>query len=70
MPETYWIAFGTGKKCRFIFIHNIAAGVGRVKPIALRFHAFTVCDSNPGFTGKTKSACKAWIIFNNEVVTT
>lgn len=60
--EEVRVAFGTGKKFRYIPIHKIATGLGKRKSEALAiFHAFTGCDTTSYFANKGKlSAWKTW----------
>ena len=60
-----WVAFGTGKKFRYISAHDIAAALGPDKARALpMFHAYTGCDtvSSFGNVGK-KTAWDTWKMF-------
>lgn len=59
--DTIFIAFGTGKNCRFIPVHVIAEAIGMEKALALpEFHTFIGCDSVPSLTGKSKKMNLAW----------
>ena len=50
-----WIAFGVGKKYRYISVHDIALHIGEQNAEALAgFHAFTGCDQTLFFSGKGK----------------
>ena len=59
------IAFGTGKNIRYYHINTVCGNLGRDKSRSLpAFHAFTGCDTNSSFFGKTKkSAWEAWNSF-------
>ena len=57
-----WVAFGTGKRYRYLAAHKIAAALGRDKSLALAmFHALTGCDTVSAFVGHgKKTAWAAW----------
>ena len=57
-----WIAFGIGKKFKYICMHEIACQLVPRKSKALGiFHAFTGCDVTSFFAGKGKrSAWETW----------
>lgn len=53
--QELWIAFGVGKKYRFIAIHEIVLKLGDAKSESLAgFHAFTGCDNTSFFCGRGK----------------
>ena len=50
-----WIAFGVGKKYRYISVHDIALHLGERKSESLAgFHTFTDYDLTSIFSGKGK----------------
>lgn len=54
-----WIAFGVGKRFRYLFIHSIANALTPDKSHdLLLFHAFTGCDQVLSFANKGKKG--AW----------
>ena len=58
VPEL-WIAFGTGKKIRYLPAHDYARALGAANSKALPiFHAFTGCDTTSAFCGHGKKT--AW----------
>ena len=61
-PDELWMAFGTGKKYRFIPIHELVVSLGSLKALSLPFfHAFTGCDTTSSFSSRgKKSAWDAW----------
>ena len=59
-----WILFGSGRKQRFLPIHQIAIKLGESEASALRgFHAFTGCDTVSAFAAKGKRT--AWMKWNS-----
>ena len=51
-----WVAFGVGKRFRFIAAHKIARALGPARCVALpMFHAFNGCDTVSYFGGKGKT---------------
>lgn len=60
--EELWIAFGTGKKFRYIPIHEIVNTLGLTKARSIAFfHAFTGCDTVSSFGGRGKKmAFEVW----------
>ena len=64
--EELWIAFGTGKKFRYLAIHEIVKSFSPRKAIALPFfHAFTGCDTVSYFHSKGKKSCwKVWHVMD------
>ena len=59
-----WVGFGTGKKYRDIPVHELHAGLGPSKPIALTlFHSLTGCDTTSQFLGCGKKT--AWAVWNS-----
>ena len=60
--EELWIAFGTGKKFRYLAIHEMVKSISPKKALSLPFfHAFTGCDTIPYFHTKGKKSCrKVW----------
>jgi len=69
--EELWIAFGTGRKFRYIPVHEMAKAIGPRKSQALpMFHAYTGCDTVSAFaTRGKKSAWDTWLAYE-EVTTT
>jgi len=63
--EELWIGFGTGKKFRYIPVHEIVTSLGPQKARCLGvFHAFTGCDTVSSFDGRgKKSAWDRWTSF-------
>ena len=61
-PQDLWIAFGTGKKFRYLTIHDMVKGISPKKAITLPFfHAFAGCDTISYFHRKRKKSCwKVW----------
>ena len=58
-----WLAFGTGKKFRYISIHEIVDSLGDERSRSLPFfHAFTGCDTVSSFNGRGKKT--AWDVWN------
>ena len=57
-----WIAFGAGKKFRYLPAHEMADALGPDRYVALpMFHAFTGCDTVSCFGGRGKrTACDMW----------
>ena len=57
-----WVAFGTGKHCRFYSINTICTSIGEPRSRALPvFHAFSGSDTTSAFRGRgKKSAWQAW----------
>jgi len=54
--EQLWVSFGTGKRRRWIPIHDLCAHMGPEKSKGLLFfHAFSGCDTVSGFIGKGKT---------------
>ena len=49
-----WVAFGVGKRFRFIAAHEFARALGRARCLPM-FHAFTGCDTVSYFGGKGKT---------------
>ena len=61
--EEIWVAFGTGKRFKYIAIHELHHSLGPRKAITLPFfHAFTGCDTVSYFHSKGKKTC--WKIWN------
>ena len=57
LADELWIAFGTGKKYRFIPIHELVASLGSMKALSLPFfHAFTGCDTTSSFSSRGKKS--------------
>ena len=57
-----WLAFGTGKKFRYLAAHEMTAALGPQKALALpMFHALTGCDTVSSFAGHGKKA--AWAVW-------
>ena len=57
--DELWLAFGTGKKFRYIAAHELYASLGPEKSKSLPvFHAITGCDTVSAFAGRGKKA--AW----------
>ena len=51
-----WIAFGIGNNFRYVLIHDIVKYLRPARSESLTaFHAFTVCDQTPSFSGRGKS---------------
>ncbi len=69
--QNLWVAFGTGKICRYIPIHEIVASIGPRKSQALpMFHAYTGCDTVSAFaTRGKKSAWDTWKAFEDITTT-
>ena len=63
--DELWIAFGTGKKFRYLPIHEIVHTIGPTKSRSLAFfHAFTGCDTVSSFGGHGKKmAFDVWHAF-------
>jgi len=62
--EELWLAFGTGKKYRYIAVHELANCLGPEKSKALpAFHSLTGCDTTSSFCGKGKKT--AWLAWSN-----
>ena len=63
--SSLWVAFGTGKKFRYVAVHEIYAALGQEKCLALPvFHALTDCDTVSSFSGKGKrSAWETWMAY-------
>jgi hypothetical protein len=60
--QELWVAFGTGKKFRYLPAHQIFQALGSVKAKSLpMFHAFTGCDTVSAFAGKGKKT--AWAVW-------
>ncbi len=62
-PEVQiWVAFGTGRFFRYIYVNKICENLGESKCQALPFyHTFTGCDTTSQFFGKgKKSSWEAW----------
>ena len=58
-----WIAFGAGKKFRYLPAHEMADALGPDRCVALpMFHAFTSCDTVSCFGGRGKRT--AWDMWN------
>ena len=56
--EEIWVAFGTGKRFKYIAIHELHHSLGPRKAITLPFfHAFTGCDTVSYFHSKGKKTC-------------
>ncbi len=66
-----WVAFGTGKKFRYIPAHEIALSLGPNKSQSLPiFHAFTGCDTVSSFhTRGKKTAWETWKAFEEVTAT-
>ena len=60
-----WVGFGTGKKFRYIPIHEIVETLGPQKCRSMAiFHAFTGCDTVSSFGGRgKKTAWDTWMSF-------
>ena len=58
----FWVAFGTGKRYRFLTAHKIGAALRKEASRALpMFHALTGCDTVSTFVGHVKkTAWAAW----------
>ena len=55
--EQLWVSFGTGKRRRWLPIHDLSAHLGPEKSKGLLFfHAFSGCDTVSGFRGKGKKS--------------
>jgi len=63
--DELWIGIGTGKKFRYIPIHEIVVSLGPDKSRCLAvFHAFTGCDTVSSFAGRgKKTAWDRWTSF-------
>ena len=63
--EELWVAFGAGKRFRYIPAHEIAVSLGPDMSQALpMFHAYTGCDTVSSFyTRGKKTAWATWKIF-------
>ena len=63
--EQLWVSFGTGKRRRWIPVHDLCAHLGPEKSKGLLFfHAFSGCDTVSGFRGKgKKSFLQTWNVF-------
>ena len=60
--QELWVAFGTGKKFRYLAAHEISQALGSAKSRALpMFHSFTGCDTVSAFAGKGKKT--AWAVW-------
>ena len=61
--DQLWLAFGTGQHLRYIPAHELAAGLGPQRSLALPlFHALTGCDTVSAFVGRGKKTC--WEVWN------
>ena len=59
--DALWLAFGKGKKIKFIPIHDACRSLGPHSKALPFFHAFTGCDTVSAFVGMgKKSAWQAW----------
>ena len=57
--EELWVAYGTGKKIRFLAAHEIVVALGPNRCQGLPFfHALTGCDTVLSYGGRGKK--KAW----------
>ena len=61
--DELWLAFGTGKKFRYIAAHELYASLGPEKSKSLPvFHAITGCDTVSAFAGRGKKT--AWAVWD------
>ena len=61
--DELWLAFGTGKKFRYIAAHELYASLGPEKSRSLPvFHAITGCDTVSAFAGRGKKT--AWAVWD------
>ena len=66
-----WMAFGMGKKYRYLNINAICESLGESKSQALPFlHSYSGCDTTSAFHGKgKKSVWQAWKVYDDATET-
>ncbi|KAL5021982.1 hypothetical protein ScPMuIL_001137 [Solemya velum] len=71
MSHELWIAFGTGKRFRFLAAYEMARNLGPDRCVALlMLHAFTCCDTVTSFGGKGMAAAwDIWRVYDNVTLT-